>query len=83
LQWSGNISASTLCNGTTCQQAACGNAGGTTSCAPGIGFTQPATQAEITMNLTTSDSYDVEVINGFHIPISMQPIYYKQGLTTI
>ncbi|WP_457589488.1 hypothetical protein, partial [Legionella pneumophila] len=22
IQWSGNISASTLCNGTTCQQAA-------------------------------------------------------------
>ncbi|HAT8641114.1 TPA: thaumatin domain-containing protein [Legionella pneumophila subsp. pneumophila] len=83
IQWSGNISASTLCNGTTCQQAACGNNGGTTSCAPGIGFTQPATQAEITMNLTTSDSYDVEVINGFHIPISMQPIYYQAGVTTI
>ncbi|HDO8004454.1 thaumatin family protein [Legionella pneumophila serogroup 1] len=82
IQWSGNISASTLCNGTTCQQAACDNNGGTTSCAPGIGFKQPATQAEITMNLTTSDSYDVEVINGFHIPISMQPIYY-QGVTTI
>ncbi len=83
IQWSGNISASTLCNGVTCQQAACGNNGGTTSCAPGIGFTQPATQAEITMNLTTSDSYDVEVINGFHIPISMQPIYYQSGVTTI
>ena len=75
-QWSGNISASTLCNGSSCAQAACDNHGGTTSCAPGKGFTQPATQAEITMGAATNDSYDVEVINGFHIPIVMQPEYY-------
>ena len=25
------------------------------------------------MNKTPADSYDVEVINGFHIPISMEP----------
>ena len=77
VQWSGNISASTLCNGTTsCGQADCDNNGGSTSCAPGQGFSQPATQAEVTMNVSSSDSYDVEVINGFHIPISMAPIYY-------
>lgn len=73
IQWSGNISASTGCNGTTCKEATCQNSGGTTACAPGIGFSQPATQAEITMSKTTSDSYDVEVINGFHIPIAMAP----------
>ncbi|MFW2571829.1 Dot/Icm T4SS effector LegT [Legionella sp. 29fVS95] len=84
IQWSGNISASTLCNGTSsCQQASCSNNGGSTACAPGVGFTQPATQAEITMNLTSADSYDVEVINGFHIPISMQPVYYQSGATSI
>lgn len=79
-QWSGNISASTLCNPASpsgsCTQASCDNNNGSTACAPGKGFTQPATQAEITMNLMTSDSYDVEVINGFHIPISMAPVFY-------
>lgn len=74
VQWSGNFSASTLCNGSTsCSQADCSNHGGSTACSPGVGFSQPATQAEITMNQTTSDSYDVEEINGFHIPISMTP----------
>ncbi|KGP63493.1 thaumatin domain-containing protein [Legionella norrlandica] len=83
IQWSGNISASLNCSGSSCQQVACNNNGGTASCAPGIGFTQPATQAEITMNLNNADSYDVEVINGFHIPISMQPVYYQDSTTTI
>ncbi|EHL29132.1 Dot/Icm T4SS effector LegT [Legionella drancourtii] len=76
IQWSGNISASTGCSGSSCSQASCNNNGGTTSCAPGKGFSQPATQAEITMSATSNDSYDVEVINGFHIPISMAPYYY-------
>jgi hypothetical protein len=82
-QWSGNMSASTLCSGTSCGQADCGNNGGTTSCLVGQGFSQPATQAEITMIASGADSYDVEVINGFHLPISMQPIYYQSGSTTI
>ena len=84
-QWSGNISASTLCSGTSCVQADCGNfvTGNPTSCLVGQGFSQPATQAEITMNATAADSYDVEVINGFHIPISMKPVYYNSGGTTI
>lgn len=74
IQWSGNISASTLCNGTTsCGQADCQNNGGSTACAVGKGFSQPATQAEITMLIDNADSYDVEVINGFHLPISMAP----------
>ena len=77
VQWSGNISASTGCNGSTsCLQASCDNAGGSTPCAPGQGFQQPATQAEFTLNASSSDSYDVEVINGYHIPISVQPFYY-------
>lgn len=71
--WSGAFSASTGCNGDTCTTAGCNNNGGTQSCAPGTGFTQPATQAEITMQLSTVDTYDVEVINGFHIPIQITP----------
>lgn len=74
VQWSGNFSASTLCDGSShCGQADCLNSGGSKPCSPGQGFSQPATQAEITMNLNGADSYDVEVINGFHIPISMTP----------
>lgn len=72
------MSASTLCNnGTaTCGQADCQNSNGTASCAVGQGFAQPATQAEITMLIANGDSYDVEVINGFHLPISMAPSLY-------
>jgi hypothetical protein len=73
-QWSGNISASALCNGTNkCSLADCNNKGGTASCAVGQGFSQPATQFEITMIKNDRDYYDVEVINGFHIPIQVTP----------
>ncbi|MCX7115141.1 MAG: thaumatin domain-containing protein [Gammaproteobacteria bacterium] len=71
-KWSGGISASTGCNGTdACLQAGCGNAGGSTSCAPGTGFDTPSSQAEFTLILNNGDSYDVTAINGVHIPIQM------------
>ncbi len=75
LQWSGNMSASTGCTSpaTACSYVTCGNNNSTTACTVGQGFLQPATQAEITMLINDADTYDVEVINGFHIPISMQP----------
>ncbi len=74
-QWSGNISASALCNGSTkCDLADCGNKGGSASCTVGHGFSQPATQFEITMIKNDRDYYDVEVINGFHIPIQVTPV---------
>ena len=74
-QWSGNISASALCNGSTkCDLADCNNKGGSDSCVVGHGFSQPATQFEITMIKNDRDYYDVEVINGFHIPIQVTPI---------
>lgn len=74
-QWSGNISASALCNGSTkCEIADCNNKGGSASCTVGQGFSQPATQFEITMIKNDRDYYDVEVINGFHIPIQVTPI---------
>lgn len=72
-QWSGTISASTGCNGTSCLQADCDRNGGTSACAVGIGFSQPATQAEATFLLANPDTYDVETINGFHVPISITP----------
>ena len=88
IQWSGNISASLGCaqpNGGSCTQATCtGDNGGTKSCGVGQGFIQPATQAEITMQANAAaDSYDVEVINGFHIPISMTPYYYISSDGTV
>lgn len=74
--WSGNMSASTGCPSSgPCQYVTCGNNSPTTPCAVSQGFLQPATQAEITMLTTDVDTYDVEVINGFHIPISMQPTH--------
>ena len=83
-QWSGNISASLGCDGaSSCEQAACDNAGGSTSCAISKGFAQPATQAEITMLANGADSYDIETINGFHIPISMEPAYDMSSSGTV
>jgi len=72
--WKGVISASTKCSGTSCQNNACQNNGGTTSCAPGVGFGQPATEAEFTLKLegaTNVDSYDISNVNGFSMPVSM------------
>lgn len=83
VQWSGNVSARLNCTGSSCAQAGCGNVGGNASCPPGVGFTQPSTLAEFTMNVSSSDSYDVETINGFQVPISMQPVYYFDGSSTI
>lgn len=72
--WSGGISASLACNGSTnCNVAQCNNAGGSTACAPGVGFATPASQAEFTLQPNTVDTYDVTVINGLHIPIEMSP----------
>lgn len=74
VMWKGVIAASTVCSETTCANNACGNNGGTTSCAPGVGFNQPATQAEFTFLLTASgtvDTYDITLVNGFSIPMSM------------
>ena len=74
--WSGAISGRTGCSGTaTCVQASCNaTGGGNQACDTGVGFNQPATQAEFTLLDTGADTYDIEVINGFHIPIQIAPI---------
>lgn len=72
LIWSGVVSGRTNCTGTSCQTADCGNGSG--ACLPGQGFTQPATQAEFSLSLNNLDYYDVEVINGVNVPISMAPV---------
>ncbi|WP_419421285.1 thaumatin family protein (plasmid) [Legionella sp. D16C41] len=70
--WSGAIAGRTNCTGTGCETADCG--GGTGACPAGRGFQQPATQAEITMNLNNPDFYDIELVNGMNIPVQMSPI---------
>lgn len=72
--WKGLISASTKCVGTSCQNNDCQNNGGTTSCTAGVGFAQPATEAEFTLQLVGAgsvDTYDISNVNGFSFPISM------------
>ena len=63
------IAGRTGCEGGSCKTADCG--GGTGGCTHG--FAQPATQAEFTMNSNGVDTYDVEVINGINLPISVTP----------
>jgi hypothetical protein len=71
--WSGLISASTQCSGASCLNNDCQSNGGTTSCTAGVGFQQPATEAEFTLMLTDfgPDTYDISNVNGFSMPISM------------
>ena len=69
--WSGVIGGRTNCVNGVCQTADCGNANG--ACSSGQGLAQPATQAEFTFSLNGLDFYDVEVINGVNIPISITP----------
>jgi hypothetical protein len=79
--WSGVGGARTGCDGSnTCTTAQCNGDGGSKACQAGVGFTQPATQAEFTFVNNKVDTYDVEVINGFHIPIEMKPTG-GQGVT--
>lgn len=72
--WKGLISGSTQCSGSSCANNDCQSNGGTTSCAPGVGFQQPATEAEFTFMLAGAgnvDTYDITNVNGFSMPMSM------------
>lgn len=74
--WSGGLIPRTGCTGSgatlSCATAPCEtNSDGT--CKLGHGPKPPATQAEFTFLYTNQDYYDVEVINGFSIPVSMTP----------
>lgn len=72
--WSGAITGKTGCdsNSMNCKTADCG-ADSNGSCVASRGFNQPATQAEFTFSKTLIDFYDIEVINGAHMGVSMQP----------
>lgn len=76
LIWSGAITGKTGCDatGANCKTADCGSdAQVAGNCISSQGFQQPATQAEITMAKQNIDFYDVEIINGVHIGVSMNP----------
>jgi hypothetical protein len=72
--WSGAITGKTGCdaNGQNCKKADCGT-DGTGNCRASQGFQQPATQAEMTLAKTFVDFYDIEIINGVHMGVSMEP----------
>jgi len=65
--------------GSNCKTADCGN-DGTGGCVPARGFSQPATQVEFTLSKTGKDFYDVEIINGIHMGVSMGPTNVEGGL---
>jgi hypothetical protein len=78
--WSGVTTGKTGCDstGSNCKTADCGN-DGKGGCVSGRGFSQPATQAEYTLSKTSIDFYDVEVINGIHMGVSMSPTNVAGG----
>lgn len=80
LQWGGGFAGRTHCtfaaNKLTCKTANC-NTNGTGNnhggCNLGEGLATPSTSAEVTFVSQTPDTYDVTVINGANIPVSMHP----------
>ncbi|PJA02806.1 MAG: hypothetical protein COX72_08435 [Gammaproteobacteria bacterium CG_4_10_14_0_2_um_filter_38_22] len=77
--WSGGLVGRTGCkkiNSTfICDTGSCAvkDAGTDNSCLLGTAPQTPATQAEFTLLYRNQDYYDVEIINGFSIPVSMKP----------
>ncbi|WP_419420499.1 thaumatin family protein [Legionella sp. D16C41] len=70
--WSGAAAGRTNCTAAGCETGDCG--GGEGGCPAGKGFKQPATQAEFTFQVSDSDYYDIEAVNGLNIPVAMAPI---------
>lgn len=70
VKWSGNVYGATRCDlPGGCRTAPC--VGGT--CPPGTGVVGPATLAEFTLLTDGQDTYDVSLINGVNLPVSMAP----------
>ncbi|MFN7096879.1 MAG: thaumatin family protein, partial [Gammaproteobacteria bacterium] len=92
--WSGNVSARTACSTAgLCQTADCTGASTTVTagvnvpnstgaCFPGTGFTPPNALAEFTLSRASADFYDVSIINGANIPVSMRPTSLTPYQTT-
>lgn len=72
--WSGGIAGRTGCPATgACATADCGSNGANNACPVGQGFSNPATLAEMTLQATATDNYDITAINGVNIGLSMGP----------
>lgn len=82
--WSGAFGGRTGCTSGGCVSGLCtsGSENAEGACSLGTGFQQPATQAEPTFITyptglptinTPTDSYDVTLINGANVPMSMYP----------
>lgn len=81
--WSGAFGGRTGCTTGGCTSALCtgGSENAQGVCSLGVGFQQPATQAEPTFitypagspAVAASDAYDVTLINGANVPMSMYP----------
>lgn len=82
IQWSGNLFARTGCDshGQNCKTGECGSpADG--NCPAGTGGNPPASLAEFTLsnqsdlsNPSSPDYYDISIINGINVGISMEPV---------
>lgn len=79
IEWSGAMTVRAGCPDNPqdglCDVADCRGFNPTNSfdCIPTQGFTQPATQAEIAVQIHAADYYDVEIINGVSVPLQMDP----------
>lgn len=75
--WGGVFGARMGCNTSTgvCSVGGCPTVNGGTdmTCAAGRGLNAPITQAEVTFKRIDTDYYDVEVINGATIAVSLAP----------
>ena len=71
-QWSGGFAARTGCTAQGCMTGDCSDSDG--ACDPGRGFTAPVTVAEFTFVQNAPDNYDIEVINGFNVPMKVSPV---------
>ncbi|MEM9553623.1 MAG: thaumatin family protein [Acidobacteriota bacterium] len=78
-KWSGNVYASTGCDddGENCDTALCPvSRGGELSvepCPNGVGPVGPVTLAEFTLDFMRRDFYDISIIDGINVPVSMRP----------
>ncbi len=73
--WQGNIAAQTQCNGTSsCVTGDCQSGGGSTSCAVGATFNQPATVAQLALVRNANDTYSVNASGGVNVGLAIDPL---------
>ena len=84
-KWSGTVYASTGCNslGDGCETALCPGVDGAPAglCPNGVGPVGPVTLAEFTLDFRARDFYDISIIDGVNVPISMRPTEERRDPT--